>query len=94
MDTRIQFRISEDQKILAQEAARLRGKTLSEACREFAEQLASEAVKMTPHEKWLKKQVDEAFDRVDSGVVQFTSNAAVKSLMEMKKEEIRSKYKS
>lgn len=94
METRIQFRISEDQKMLAQEAARLRGKTLSEACREFAEQLASEAVKMTPHEKWLKKQVDEAFDRVESGKANFTSHGEVRSLMEMKKEEIRSKYKA
>jgi uncharacterized protein (DUF1778 family) len=94
MDTRIQFRISEDQKQLAQEAARLRGKTLSEACREFAEQLASEAVKMTPHEKWLKRQVDEAFDKADSGEAHFTSHSEVKSLMEMKKEEIRSKYKA
>nr|CRY97598.1 hypothetical protein [uncultured prokaryote] len=94
MDTRIQFRISEDQKQLAQEAARLRGKTLSEACREFAEQLASEAVKMTPHEKWLKRKVDEAFDKVDSGEANFTSHSEVKSLMEMKKEEIRSKYKA
>lgn len=94
MDTRIQFRISEDKKSLAQEAAKRRGKTLSEACREFAEQLASETVKMTPHEKWLKKQVDDAFENAESGRARFTSHSEVQSLMEMRKEEIRNKYKA
>ena len=42
METRIQFRIDEQTKHLAQQQAESEGRTLSDACRQLAEQLASE----------------------------------------------------
>ncbi|WP_371931891.1 type II toxin-antitoxin system RelB/DinJ family antitoxin [Halomonas sp. MMSF_3323] len=42
MDTRIQFRIDEETKRLAQQMAESQGRTLSGACRELAEQLAEQ----------------------------------------------------
>ena len=40
MDTRIQFRVNEETKRLAQLMAESQGRTLSDACRELTEQLA------------------------------------------------------
>ncbi len=42
METRIQFRIAEDTKRLAQQLAESQGRTLSDACRELAEQMAEQ----------------------------------------------------
>ena len=55
MDTKFHFRLDENVKMRAQKAAEARGKTLSEACRDFAEQLAREVEPLSQHEKWLKK---------------------------------------
>ena len=40
MDTRIQFRVDEETKRLAQIMAESQGRTLSDACRELTEELA------------------------------------------------------
>lgn len=93
MDTKFHFRLDENTKLMAQRAAESRGKTLSEACRDFAEQLAREVEPLTKHEKWLKKQVESAMSKIDSGRAKFTSNDEVKKLMELKKAAIRDKYK-
>jgi len=94
METRIQFRIDEETKNLAQKAAKMRGKTLSEACRDFAEQLANEATPLTPQEKWLKMQVESAMEKVESGNAHFTSNNEVKKIMSQRKDELRKKFAS
>ena len=42
MDTRIQFRVDEETKRLAQIMAESQGRTLSDACRELTEELAEQ----------------------------------------------------
>jgi len=93
MDTKFHFRLDENIKMRAQKAAEARGKTLSEACRDFAEQLAREVEPLNQHEKWLKRQVELAVAKVNSGDGRFTSNDEVKRTMQLRKEEIRAKYK-
>jgi len=52
MDTRIQFRVDEETKRLAQQMAQSQGKTLSDACRELTEQLAEQQRKALSHDAW------------------------------------------
>lgn len=91
MDTKFHFRLDESIKMRAQKAAEARGKTLSEACRDFAEQLAREVEPLSQHEKWLKKQVEMAVSKVNSGEARFTSNDEVKRLMALRKVALREK---
>ena len=93
MDTKFHFRLDESIKIRAQKAAEARGKTLSEACRDFAEQLAREVEPLSQHEKWLKKQVEMSVAKVNAGEAKFTSNEEVKRVVASRKDEIRAKYK-
>jgi len=93
MDTKFHFRLDESTKMRAQKAAESRGKTLSEACRDFAEQLAREVEPLSQHEKWLKKQVEIAVLKVRSGEARFTSNEEVKQIVALRKAEIRAKSK-
>jgi antitoxin component of RelBE/YafQ-DinJ toxin-antitoxin module len=92
METRIQFRISEETKRLAQQTAERRGVTLSDACRRHAEELAEEQRKVEDHEDWLREQVNEAFARLDNGTANFTSNDEAKQIMEDRKAAIRKKH--
>lgn len=48
---------------------------------------------MTEHEIWVKGQVDEAFQRVDSGDAVFLSSEEAKRIMEERKTSIRNKKK-
>jgi len=91
MDTKFHFRLDENVKMRAQKAAEARGKTLSEACRDFAEQLAREVEPLSQHEKWLKKQVELAVAKANAGEGRFTSNEEVKRVMSSRKDEIRAK---
>lgn len=93
MDTKFHFRLDENIKMRAQKAAEARGKTLSEACRDFAEQLAREVEPLSQHEKWLKKQVEMSVAKVNAGEAKFTSNEEVKRVIASRKDEIREKYK-
>ena len=63
MDTRIQFRVDEETKRLAQLMAESQGRTLSDACRELAESLAEEQRKTMNHDVWLTEQINAAFDK-------------------------------
>lgn len=85
MDTKFHFRLDENIKMRAQKAAEARGKTLSEVCRDFAEQLAREVEPLNPHEKWLKAQVELAVTKVSSGEARFTSNEEVKHAVRSKR---------
>ncbi len=60
MDTRIQFRVDEETKRLAQQMAESQGRTLSDACRELTEQLADQQRKTLSHDAWLTEQVNLA----------------------------------
>lgn len=89
METRIQFRIDEQTKHLAQQQAESEGRTLSDACRQLAEQLASERRKQLSQDSWLTEQVNQAFQKLESGQSEFMDNEQAKSRMEKFKAQIR-----
>ena len=89
MDTRIQFRIDEDVKKLAQKMAESQGRTISDACRELTEQLAEQQRLKTSHDSWLTEQVNQAFEKLDSGKSKFIENEVAKSTMAQRKAKIR-----
>ncbi|MEH6649449.1 MAG: damage-inducible protein J [Motiliproteus sp.] len=87
MDTRIQFRIDEETKRLAQQMAESQGRTLSDACRDLAEQQR----KAMSHNDWLTEQVDLAFEKFDSGGAVFIEHEQAKSRMAKRKAKIRNR---
>ena len=89
METRIQFRIDEQTKHLAQQQAESEGRTLSDACRQLAEQLAAERRKQLSHDNWLTEQVNQAFQKLESGQSEFTDNEKGKNRMEKFKAQFR-----
>ncbi|MGR0279949.1 type II toxin-antitoxin system RelB/DinJ family antitoxin [Marinomonas dokdonensis] len=91
MDTRIQFRVDDETKHLAQQMAKSQGRTLSDACRELTEQMADQQRKALSHDTWLTEQVNLAFDKYDSGKAVFVDNESAKSLMEARKARIRNR---
>lgn len=93
MDTRIQFRVDEETKRLAQLMAESQGRTLSDACRELAVGLAEEQLKTMTHDLWLTEQVNAAFDKFDNGKANFIEHNEAKAQMEARKNKIRNKDK-
>lgn len=91
MDTKIQFRVDEETKRLAQQMAESQGRTLSDACRELTEQLAEQQRKALSHDTWLTEQVNLAFAKYDSGKANFVDNNTAKSQMAARKAKIRSR---
>ena len=94
MDTRIQFRVDEETKHLAQLMAKSQGRTLSDACRELTVALAEEQRKTMSHDIWLTEQINAAFDKVDNGKANFIVHDDAKALMEARKQKIRIRDKS
>jgi antitoxin component of RelBE/YafQ-DinJ toxin-antitoxin module len=94
MDTRIQFRVDEETKRLAQLMTESQGRTLSDACRELTEGLAEEQRKSMSHDVWLSKQINAAFDKFDDGKANFIMHDDAKSLMEARKQKIRNRDKA
>ena len=94
MDTRIQFRVDEETKRLAQLMAESQGRTLSDACRELTESLAEEQRKSMSHDAWLTEQINAAFNKFDNGKANFIVHDDAKALMEARKQKIRNKDKS
>ncbi|EOD4810095.1 MULTISPECIES: type II toxin-antitoxin system RelB/DinJ family antitoxin [Serratia] len=92
MESRIQFRIEDETKRLAQKAAEAKGTTLSEACRRLAEQMADEQRAGEEHENWLKDKVDAAFSRLHEGNAVYLSQQEVEESMDAFKAKIRAKY--
>ncbi|MDO8907808.1 MAG: type II toxin-antitoxin system RelB/DinJ family antitoxin [Pseudohongiella sp.] len=91
MDTRIQFRVDEETKRLAQQMAESQGRTLSDACRELTEQLAEQQRRLMSHDVWLSEQINSAFEKLDSGQAVFLSNDEAKSSMAEFKAKIRNR---
>ncbi|ELI6449145.1 damage-inducible protein J [Photobacterium damselae] len=87
MDTRIQFRVNEETKRLAQQMAESQGRTLSDACRELTEQQR----KVLSHDAWLTEQVNLAFEKYDQGKSVFIEHQVAKSQMEERKAKIRNR---
>ncbi|RUO50606.1 damage-inducible protein J [Pseudidiomarina aquimaris] len=71
METRIQFRIDEETKRLAQEMAESQGMTLSEACRRHTELLAEQQRLKSSHDEWLAKEVQRAYAKLERGEAEF-----------------------
>ena len=91
MDTRIQFRVDDETKRLAQQMAETQGRTLSDACRELTEQLAEQQRKALSHDTWLTEQVNLAFDKLDSGKAVFVDNDSAKTRMAERKAKVRNR---
>ena len=94
MESRIQFRVDEETKQLAQKMAASQGRTLSDACRELTEQLAEEQRKVANQESWLANQINEAFAKYDAGNVTFYSGNDAQIEMEKRKAKIRAANKA
>ena len=93
MDARIQFRVDEETKRLAQLMAESQGRTLSDACRELAEDLAEKQRKAMNHDAWLSEQINAAFEKFDNGKANFIVHDEAKALIEARKQKIRNKDK-
>jgi len=91
MDTRIQFRVDEETKHLAQLMAESQGRSLSDACREMIEQLADEQRKRMSHDSWVTEQVNLAFEKMENGSAEFVSNQEANAQMEDFKAKIRAR---
>jgi antitoxin component of RelBE/YafQ-DinJ toxin-antitoxin module len=91
MDTRIQFRVNEETKRLAQQMAESQGRTLSDACRELTEQLAEQQRQALSHDAWLTDQVNQAFNQLDSGKSVFIEHNIAKTRMAELKAKIRNR---
>lgn len=91
METRIQFRVDEETKRLAQKMAESQGRTISDACREFTEQLADQQRKVLSHEAWLTEQVNLAFEKLDNGDSDFLDHTNAKNEMAKRKSKIRNR---
>ena len=89
MGTRIQFRVDEETKHLAQMMAASEGRTLSDACRELTEQLAEKQKKKMLHDTWLSEQVTAAFSKLESSQASFISHQAANQRMAEHKARIR-----
>ncbi len=89
MDTRVQFRIDEETKRLAQQRTESQGRTLSDACRELTEQLADQQRKATSHDAWLTEQVNLAFEKFQTNRSTFVEHEHAKSSMSERKAKIR-----
>ncbi|PWC10709.1 damage-inducible protein J [Brenneria corticis] len=71
----IHFRIDEETKRLAMQAAKRLKMSLTEVMRQREEELAAEERRYQDgeHEIWLEKQLSEAFSRYDTSEVEFIS---------------------
>lgn len=88
MDTRIQFRVDEETKRLAQMMAESQGRTLSDACRELTLQLAEQQRQAMSHDAWLSQQIDAAFNKLNAGQAEFMTNDQAKSHMAQYKAQV------
>ena len=90
----IHFRIDEETKRLAMQAAERQRMSLTEMMRQRAEELAADERRYqnSEHESWLEQQIMDAFSRYDSGEGDFISNDEMNSHMnELKMQATRGK---
>ncbi|MGL5385264.1 MAG: damage-inducible protein J [Enterobacterales bacterium] len=80
----IHFRIDEETKRLAMQAAERQKTSLTEVMRQRAEELAAEERRYqnSEHEGWLEQQIIAAFNRYDSGESDFISNDEMENHMD------------
>lgn len=85
----IHFRIDEETKRLAMQAAERQRMSLTEAMRQRAEELAAEErqYQSSEHEGWLEQQIAEAFGRYDDGEGEFISDKEMNIRMDNLKQQ-------
>jgi antitoxin component of RelBE/YafQ-DinJ toxin-antitoxin module len=93
MESRIQFRVDDRTKKLAQLTAERRGTTLSDECRRLTEELAEEQAAYDEHDSWLQEEVNKAYELYNSGQSQFVEHDEALQILEDRKNKIRSKHK-
>ncbi|MEZ9594463.1 type II toxin-antitoxin system RelB/DinJ family antitoxin [Shewanella sp. 10N.261.52.F9] len=91
MEARVQFRINEETKKLAQRSAERKGMTLSDAYRGLTEELAREQEAIDAQESWLIKEIDKAYEKLSSGKAEFISNDATNAIMQRKLNKLRAR---
>ncbi|SLM63238.1 DNA-damage-inducible protein J [Dickeya aquatica] len=90
----IHFRIDEETKRLAMQAAERQRMSLTEVMRQRAEELAAEERRYqnSEHEGWLEQQILDAFSRYEDGEGEFISNEEMNHRMnELKMQAARGK---
>lgn len=90
----IHFRIDEETKRLAMQAAERQKMSLTEMMRQRAEELAADERRYqnSEHDSWLEQQIMDAFSRYDDGEGDFISNDEMNSHMnELKMQAARGK---
>jgi antitoxin component of RelBE/YafQ-DinJ toxin-antitoxin module len=90
MEARIQFRIDEDVKRLAQQTAERKGITLSDACRNLTLKMAKEQAELENHEEWLMEQVENAYNKIESGKANFVPHDTVNDMLQRRLNKLRS----
>lgn len=93
MDARVQFRINEETKRLAQIHASENGTTLSDECRKLTESFADQQRSKEGYNDWLREEVNAAFDKMKAGESTFLSVSDASKVMEERKEAIRKLHK-
>jgi antitoxin component of RelBE/YafQ-DinJ toxin-antitoxin module len=92
MESRIQFRVSEEVKKLAQLTAEQRGTTLSDECRALTEKLANEQRAKEEHDSWLMSEISKAYEKLESGSSEFYSEEEAEGIMATFKERVRQSH--
>lgn len=90
----IHFRIDEEVKRLAMQAAERLKMSLTEVMRQRAEELAADQRRYQAdnQDAWLEQQINEAFSRYDTGEAEFISNQEMNDRMaELKAQAARGK---
>lgn len=88
MEDRIQFRVDTEIKDLAQKAAKRKGYTLSDACRQLTENFAEEQRQFESHDAWLINKVNQAFAAFEKGDNTILSREEVDARLSRKRAEI------
>lgn len=64
------------------------GRTLSDACQAFTEQLAEQQRKVLSQNAWLTQQANQAFEQYDEGKACFIDHESAKAYMAERKAKI------
>lgn len=83
MSSTIHFRIDEETKRLAMQAAERKQVSLTELMRQRAEELAEEELRFqnSGHEHWLEQQIAQAFSHHHAGEGEYLSHETVENHM-------------
>jgi antitoxin component of RelBE/YafQ-DinJ toxin-antitoxin module len=91
MEARIQFRVDEEVKRLAQTAAERMGITLSDACRDLAISLAEDQKQTEANNEWLQNEINKAYEKLDAGKAHFHSHENAMNIIELRKKRVKAK---